>query len=303
NRSGMVTGVSCPGTASPSVAVTLASPPRGGDQVAVTVVNLRAGPTDPAGNPVADPRTVTSTASNTNPVADVTGGMPDANLTSNAQPGYQGTARDPDGNVTSVQASVDGGPFSSAGGSCQGCFNGAPLAGPVSWAWQAPQRLADGTHTVALQAVDNAGGLSPAVTRTVTVDTVPPRFTGLQATGGSTTLAVAFSKPLVCTTLAPTSFTVNAGQGAPQGAGPPPGAPQGAGSIQGAPQGAGSMQGGRNLGVAAVSCDGVTATAVHLTLANPPRGGDQVALTVAPLTGGPTDQAGNNIGDPRTVSA
>src|SRR5437764_2601700 len=252
NRSGMVTGVSCPGTASPSVAVTLAPPPRGGDQVAVTVVNLRAGPTDPAGNPVADPRTVTSTASNTNPVGEVTGGMPDANLTSNAQPGYQGTARDPDGNVTSVQASVDGGPFSSAGGSCQGCSNGAPLAGPVSWAWQAPQRLADGTHTVALQAVDNAGGLSPAVTRTVTIDTVPPRFTGLQATGGSTTLAVAFSKPLVCTTLAPTAFTVNAGQGAPQGAGPPPGgAPQGAGSIQGAPQGAGSIQGGRDLGVAA----------------------------------------------------
>ncbi|HEX9314696.1 MAG TPA: transglycosylase domain-containing protein, partial [Actinomycetota bacterium] len=270
-RSGVVIGVSCPGTASPSVVITLSSPPRGGDQVAVTVLNLKAGPTDQAGNQVADPRTVTSTASNTNPVADVTGGMPDATLTSNAQPGYQGTARDPDGNVTSLEASVDGGPFSSAGASCQGCFDGAPLAGPVSWAWQAPQRLADGTHSVALHAVDNAGGLSPAVTRTVTIDTVPPRFTGLKATGGSTTLAVTLSKPLVCASLAPGPFSVNSG--------------------------------GRNLGVTAVSCDGVTATAVHLTLANPPRGGEQVALTVSSSTGGPADQAGNNIGDPRTVNA
>src|SRR5439155_4420676 len=208
DRSGAATGVSCPGTTSPSVGLTLASPPRGGDRVNVTVVNLRAGPTDQAGNPVADPRMVGSTASNVPPVADVTGGMPDAALTSNAQPGYQGTARDPDGNVASVEASVDGGPFSSAGTSCQGCSNGAPLAGPVSWAWQPPQRLADGTHTVALHAVDNAGGLSPAVTRTVSVDTVPPRFTGLEATGGSTTLAVTFSKPLVCASLAPGSFSV-----------------------------------------------------------------------------------------------
>jgi penicillin-binding protein 1A len=271
NRSGVVTGVSCPGTASPSVVLTLSSPPRGGDQVAVTVVNLRAGPTDPAGNQVADPRTVTSTASNTNPVAEVTGGMPDAALTSNAQPGYQGSARDPDGNVASIEASVDGGPFGSAGTSCQGCFNGAPLAGPVSWAWQAPQRLPDGTHTVALHAVDNAGGLSPAVTRTVTVDTVPPRFTGLEATGGSTTLAVTFSKPLVCSSVAPGPFSVGSG--------------------------------GRNLAVTAASCDGVTATAVHLTLANPPRGGEQVALTVSSSTSGPADQPGNNIGDPRTVNA
>ena len=135
--------------------------------MAVTVVNLKTGPTDQAGNQVADPRTVTAKASNTNPVAQITGGMADATLTSNAQPGYQGSARDPDGNLASIEASIDGGPFSSAGTSCQGCFNGAPLAGPVSWAWQAPQRLADGSHTVALHAVDNAGGLSPAVTRTV----------------------------------------------------------------------------------------------------------------------------------------
>src|SRR5439155_13440545 len=139
----------------------------------------------------------------------------------------------------------------------------------------------------------NAGGLSPAVTRTVSIDTVPPRFTGLQAAGGSTTLAVAFSKPLVCASVAPAAFSVNSGS-APQGAGPVP---------EGAPQGAGSIRGGRSLGVAAVSCDGVTATAVHLTLANPPRGGDQVALSVAASTGGPADQAGNNIGDPRMVSA
>jgi penicillin-binding protein 1A len=270
NRSGTVTGVSCPGTASPSLVLTLSSPPRGGDQVAVTVVNLRAGPTDQAGNPVADPRTVGSTASNVAPVAGITGGMPDATLTSNAQPGYQGTTQDPDGNVTSVVASVDGGPFSDAGISCQGCFNGAPVGGPASWSWRAPQRLADGTHTIAVRAVDNAAAVSPAVTRTVTVDTVPPRPTGLEAPGGSTTVAVAFSKPLVCSSVAPTHFTATSA--------------------------------GRSLGVTAVSCDGPEAGSLHLTLTSPVRGGDQVDVTVASFTGGPVDRAGNNVGDPRTVS-
>jgi penicillin-binding protein 1A len=270
NRSGVATGVSCPGTTSPSVGLTLASPPRGGDRVAVTVVNLRAGPTDQAGNPVADPRTVGSTASNVPPVADVTGGTPDATLTSNAQPGYQGTGRDPDGNVMSVEASVDGGPFSSAGISCQGCYDGAPVGGPASWSWRAPQRLADGTHTIAVRAVDNAAAVSPAVTRTVTVDTVPPRPTGLEAAGGSTTVAVAFSKPLVCSSVAPTHFTATSA--------------------------------GRSLGVTAVSCDGPEAGSLHLTLTSPVRGGDQVDVTVASFTGGPVDRAGNNVGDPRAVS-
>ena len=265
-----INGVACPATTSTAVVITLASPPRGGDRVAVSVNNLFAGPTDLAGNRVGDPRTVEATASNVAPGMAVTGGMADGTLTAIAQPTFSGSAADPDGNVTSVEASVDGSPFSGDGISCQGCYNGAPVAGPVSWTWRAPQRLADGPHTVALRAVDNATAASAPVTRTVTIDTVPPKPTAVTATGGSPSLNVTFSKPLVCSSLAPAHFQVVAR--------------------------------GRFLAVTGIACDGPTAAGVRLTLATPPRGGDQVVVTVASFSGGPTDLAGNNVGDPRVVS-
>src|SRR5207302_5828835 len=198
-RYGQVSAVSCSGTTSSTVVLTLSVPPRGGDQVSVSISSTSGGPTDLAGNHVADPRTASVTATNVAPTLGVTGGLPDATLTSNAQPTYQGSATDPDGNVTGVEASVDGGPFSGAGVSCSsGCFSGAPVNNPVAWTYQVPQRLPDGAHTLAVRSVDNAGADSPAVTRTVTVDTVPPKPTGLQASGGSSSVTATFSKPLLC---------------------------------------------------------------------------------------------------------
>src|SRR5205807_9292631 len=49
----------------------------------------------------------------------------------------------------------------------------------------------------------------PAVTRTVTVDTVPPKPTGLQAAGGSPSVTATFSKPMLCSTVSPTAFSVS----------------------------------------------------------------------------------------------
>jgi len=270
-RYGNVTAVSCPGTASASVGLTLAFPPRGGDQVAVTVRASSAGPTDLAGNRVAGPPRLTSVASNVAPQAALTGGTPEGQLTANARPPYQGTAADPDGNVTSIEVSVDGAPFSSAGVSCQGCYLGAPLGAPVTWSWQPPARLPDGHHTIAVVAVDNATAASPPSGRSVTIDTVPPTPAGVQAQGGASEFGVSFSKPLACSTLQPRHFTVVAG--------------------------------GRSLPVTAVACDGATSPAVTLTMAVAPRGGDQVAVSVASVTGGPTDLAGNPIGSPATASA
>ena len=266
-----VTGVACEGDAAAKVDLTLAMAPRGGDKVAVSILTLNAGPADQAGNRFAGQPSAEALAANVAPTLAIGGGIGEGALTSNAQPGVQGTATDPDGNVTSVEASVDGGPFTGAGTSCNGCWTGAAIGGNVSWTWRAPARLADGRHTIALQAVDNAGAASTPVTRTVTIDTVPPKASAAQAAGGSAALTVVFSKPLVCSTLVPASFSVSAQ--------------------------------GRNAGVTAVSCAGPASATVNLTLAVPPRGGDQVVVTVASFAGGPADQAGNNVGTPRIAVA
>src|SRR2546429_9477872 len=50
-----VTAVSCSGPTSSTVVLTLATPPRGGDKVSVSVSAASGGPTDLAGNHVADP--------------------------------------------------------------------------------------------------------------------------------------------------------------------------------------------------------------------------------------------------------
>ncbi|HMC08757.1 MAG TPA: Ig-like domain-containing protein, partial [Actinomycetota bacterium] len=239
---------------------TLSDPPRGGDQVSVSTSSASGGPTDLAGNHVADPGTVGVTATNVAPTLDVTGGTPEAALTSNAQPPYQGSATDPDGNVMGVEASVDGGPFSGAGVSCTGCYSGAPVNSPVAWTWQVPQRLPDGAHTLAVRSVDNAGADSPAVTRTVTIDTVPPRPTGLQAAGGSSSVTATFSKPLLCPTLTPGDFSAQVG--------------------------------GRPALVVSIACAGATSDAVGLTLGTPVPGGDLVVVSAGRVA---TDRAGNHV--------
>jgi penicillin-binding protein 1A len=273
-RSLAVIAVSCPGTASATIGLTLASPPRGGDQVSLTVpYRYAGGATDQAGNQLVGTPSAAGLASNTPPAVAVTAGTGPGALTNNPFPPYRGTATDADGNVSAVQASVDGGPFSAAGISCGSCAGGgyAALGTPVSWSWQPTTRLADGAHTIAFQSVDNAGADSPAVTETVRIDTVPPAVGGVSATGGAATVGMTFSKPLACTTLSPSDFQVLAGN--------------------------------RFSAVTAVSCPGAASPAITLTLAIAPRGGDRVEVSVlSPYSGGATDLAGNAVGSPRSAA-
>lgn len=273
-RSLGVRAVSCAGTAAASALLTLDTAPRGGDQVSVQVFgSSRGGPTDQAGNGIVQPAQATVVAANVAPGVAVTGGMAPGVLTNQAQPAYQGRAADPDGNVSAIQASVDGGGYSSAGMSCGSCVgNGvAPIAAPVTWAWRAPQRLADGSHTLSFRSVDNAGTPSGAVTETVTIDTLPPKLAAVAAQGGNPTVALTFSKPLACASLSPRDFQV--------------------------------LSGGRYATVDGVSCTGGAAMVVSLSLAVPPRGGDSVMVTVlSPYSGGPVDQAGNAVAGQRTLS-
>src|SRR5437899_11314929 len=118
-----VTAVACSGTTSSTVGLTLSDPPRGGDQVSVSTSSASGGPTDLAGNHVADPGTVGVTATNVAPTLDVTGGTPEAALTSNAQPPYQGSATDPDGNVMGVERSEERRAGKDGGTSWTGCHS------------------------------------------------------------------------------------------------------------------------------------------------------------------------------------
>src|SRR3989442_9442939 len=143
-RSPAVTAVSCSGPTSSTVVLTLATPPRGGDKVSVSVSAASGGPTDLAGNHVTDPLTIDVTATNVAPALDITGGTPEAALTSNAQPPYQGSATDPDGNVGGVEASIDGGPFGGPGASCTSPPACTPVTTPAPLTSHPPQQPTDG---------------------------------------------------------------------------------------------------------------------------------------------------------------
>jgi hypothetical protein len=255
-----VTAVSCDGVTATAVHLTLANPPRGGEQVALTVSSSTSGPADQAGNNIGDPRTVNANATNVGPAASLTGGIPDGALTSNPRPAVAGSAVDPDGNVTSMEASVDGSPFASAGASCQGCGLNPQVGGPVTWSWTSVPRLPDGPHTIAIRAVDNAAADSAPVTRTVTVDTVAPKATGLQIASGSASVTATFSKPLLCSTLNPADISV--------------------------------VEGNLRPLVSALACKDPASDTIGLSLATPPRGGEQVQVTMGTAA---TDQAGNRV--------
>ncbi|HLH28265.1 MAG TPA: penicillin-binding transpeptidase domain-containing protein, partial [Acidimicrobiales bacterium] len=165
----------------------------------------------------------------TPPTLAIAGGPPSGTITNKRIPAYEGTAGDQTGNVVSVEASLDGGPFSTAGVTCTGCPGRS-----VGWAYSPATALPDGTHTVAIRAVDIAGRDSPVATLTITIDTVPPKATQLAAAGGGTTLSAVFSKPLLCSTVAPGDFSV--------------------------------LVGSRYAQVTGATCPGVTAAAVAITL-------------------------------------
>ncbi|HYT38247.1 MAG TPA: Ig-like domain-containing protein, partial [Acidimicrobiia bacterium] len=137
----------------------------------------------------------------TPPDAALTGGPVDGGSGNDSTPTYAGTASDA-GGVAAVQVSVDGAALSVAGVACSGC--GTPDA---TWTWTPPGALADGPHSFSFEAVDGAGFNSPALGRTLTIDTVAPNFVTL----AGPSLVAQFSEPLSCASVARNDFsaTVN----------------------------------------------------------------------------------------------
>jgi hypothetical protein len=207
----LVSALACKDPAADTIGLTLATPPRGGEQVQVT---LGAAATDRAGNRVAGGASG-ATAPNRAPALEVISGA--RLFTSDPRPLFQGSATDADGSVARVEASVDGGPFSAAGVDCSACSGPGTGAGtvgiPVSWSYQAG-RLADGPHTFVLRSVDNGGATSPEVTRTVVVDFSRPAVKAVMAAPGSRVVSVIFTKPVTCSSVNVGNFSVTV-DGAP----------------------------------------------------------------------------------------
>ena len=107
--------------------------------------------TDKAGNSASASRSLT--VDTTDPTASITSGPANGSYAASASPSFGFTASD--SNLDTVQCKVDGGGFSN----CTSPF--------------APGPLNDGSHTVVLQATDNAGNQA-SDSRTWTVDTTPP---------------------------------------------------------------------------------------------------------------------------------
>jgi hypothetical protein len=205
NRRALVSALSCREPTADTIGLTLDTPPRGGEQVQVT---LGAAATDQAGNQVAG-RAVGATASNGAPTLDVTSGGAGSLLTSDPRLLLQGSATDADGSVARVEASVDGGPFGTGGVDCPACSgSGAGAVGaPVSWSYR-PRTLPDGSHAMVLRSVDNGGATSPEVTRTVIVDTSIPVVKAVMAAPGSSVVSVIFNKPVTCSSVNVGNFSV-----------------------------------------------------------------------------------------------
>lgn len=131
----------------------------------------------------------------TTPVLRVEG-PPNGSVTSDATPGYTGTAQSSTAAVARVEAKVDAGAFSTLGVSCSGCGTRA-----VSWTFTPTAPLPNGPHAFSFRAIDVNGRSSPTITFTVTVDTTAPTFVSITATPGSNSVAATFSEPLACTTV------------------------------------------------------------------------------------------------------
>jgi Big-like domain-containing protein len=198
-----VTKASCTGTSDATVGLLLASPFLPGDIVAATLV---ARVVDRAGHPAPTPVTleVTVTADTDAPALAVTSGPADGSVSSKPQPVYHGTATDPGGALSRVEASVDGIAFDTGGVSCGRCATAS-----ATWSFT-PTVLADGFHTLAWRSVDQTGNVSTVTTFTVTVDTTVPALVSLESAGADAATAV-FSKPIKCLGTAATDFsaTVN----------------------------------------------------------------------------------------------
>src|SRR4029077_5457589 len=128
-------------------------------------------------------------------------GPADGSVTADPVPVWAGTAADGDGVVASVELSVDGAAPTAAGIVCTGCGTAS-----ATWTFTAPAPLADGAHSFAFHAVDGPGAFSAPVTRTVTIDTVPPAFASLTAAADNPVVTLTFGEPVLCSSVDPGDF-------------------------------------------------------------------------------------------------
>lgn len=122
-------------------------------------------------------------------------GPPNGSVTFDTTPNYSGTAGSPSAAIARIEASLNGGPFSTAGVNCSGCGTSA-----ASWTFS-PSPLTDGPHSFGFRAIDGSGRSSLTITRTLTVDTTAPTFMSITAVPASTAVTATFSEPLACNTV------------------------------------------------------------------------------------------------------
>ncbi|MGH2687769.1 MAG: Ig-like domain-containing protein, partial [Actinomycetota bacterium] len=126
------------------------------------------------------------------PSISLTSGPGDGDEVSDATPELGGTASNAGSGVRRIEASVDGGGFSTEGVVCNGCTSSS-----VTWSFQPLSDLGDGTHTVGFRAVDRAGNRSSPVEVTFVVDTDQPELTSVAGTAANPVVTATFSEPLL----------------------------------------------------------------------------------------------------------
>ena len=190
--------------------------PQGGEKVDLSVrgPSRRVEPlADPAGNPVAAAG-VSIAASNVRPVVTLDTDVSELFVGPAQGPPepvrIEGKAVDPDGTVESVEASLDGAPFSSRPVRCRGC--GRP--GEATFTLDLEPGAAGVRRTVAFRAVDGASVRSLPVGSGLTSDAEAPVLKSISARSGASTLTVEFSEPVACGTVDTPDFKVG-GSGKP----------------------------------------------------------------------------------------
>ncbi|HYN99253.1 MAG TPA: Ig-like domain-containing protein, partial [Actinomycetota bacterium] len=205
-RASVVSGT-CAGDAAQ---LTVSPSPRGGDKVEVSVRGpSRRGQavTDVAGNPVSAGGT-TVTATNRPPVLQVDTDVSEVFANPGLKPGtkvrVEGTASDPDGQIESVEASVDEGPFSARLVRCRGCGRSQEVTFTIDVEQAAPETR----RTVAFRARDGASAFSSPEGSSVASDAQAPVFETISARSGVSSVTAGFSEPIDCTTVDKSSFRV-----------------------------------------------------------------------------------------------
>lgn len=196
-----VLSAACSGKAPEILELTLAEPVRGGERVSVEVAGRSGLPTDRAGNP-SESATRSTEASNLSPLVNVEPG--DQLPVTATGVRLSGTAADPDGTVEGLEVSVDGGPFSAVGVECGRCGR-SPEA---SWTFSPSSAMSNGSHTLEVRSVDNAGARSSAYLAEVTVDSIVPTLVEVRSEGASESVDLMFSEPVVCSNNAARQFSI-----------------------------------------------------------------------------------------------